>query len=136
GLLAGARRACEHDDLGYFNWSLAELVEAGVRSGAVEEAAAAPQKLEGRTPASGTDWALGVLARSKALLSDDAAAESLYRDAIQRLERGVGDAATPGALAPPPAGPPGRRFTRGLAAPPGGGLPAGWGRGEGAAPPP
>src|SRR5215472_12833726 len=86
--LAGARRACEHDDLGYFNWSLAELVEAGVRSGAVEEAAATLQKLEGRTRASGTDWALGVLARSKALLSDDAAAESLYHEAIERLERG------------------------------------------------
>jgi hypothetical protein len=86
--LAGARLACEHDDLGYFNWSLAELVEAGLRSGAVEEAAAALRQLEGRTRASGTDWALGVLARSKALLSDGHAAESLYREAIERLERG------------------------------------------------
>ena len=86
--LAGARLACEHDDLGYFNWSLAELVEAGFRSGAVEEAAAALRQLEGRTRASGTDWALGVLARSKALLSDEYAAESLYREAIERLERG------------------------------------------------
>jgi DNA-binding CsgD family transcriptional regulator len=86
--LAGARLACEHDDLGYFNWSLAELVEAGVRSDAAEEAAAAPWQLEGRTRASGTDWALGVLARSKALLSDGHAAESLYREAIERLERG------------------------------------------------
>jgi DNA-binding CsgD family transcriptional regulator len=85
--LAGARQACEHDDLGYFNWSLAELVEAGLRSGAVEEAAAALRQLEGRTQASGTDWALGVLARSKALLSDGQAAESLYREAIERLER-------------------------------------------------
>jgi DNA-binding CsgD family transcriptional regulator len=86
--LAGARLACEHDDLGYFNWSLAELVEAGLRSGAVEEAAAALRQLEERTRASGTDWALGVLARSKALLSDGHAAESLYREAIERLERG------------------------------------------------
>ena len=86
--LAGARLACEHDDLGYFNWSLAELVEAGLRSGAVEEAAVALRQLEGRTRASGTDWALGVLARSKALLSDGHAAESLYREAIERLERG------------------------------------------------
>ena len=85
--LAGARLACEHDDLGYFNWSLAELVEAGFRSGALEEAAAALRQLEERTRASGTDWALGVLARSKALLSDGHAAEALYREAIERLER-------------------------------------------------
>jgi DNA-binding CsgD family transcriptional regulator len=86
--LAGARLACEHDDLGYFNWSLAELVEAGSRSGAAQEAAAALRRLEGRTLATGTDWALGVLARSKALLSDGPAAESLYREAIERLGRG------------------------------------------------
>ena len=86
--LAGARLACEHDDLGYYNWSLAELVEAGLRSGAVEEAAAALRQLEDRTQASGTDWALGVLARSKALLSDGHTAETLYREAIERLERG------------------------------------------------
>jgi DNA-binding CsgD family transcriptional regulator len=67
---------------------LAELVEAGLRSAAVEEAAAALRQLEGRTRASGTDWALGVLARSKALLSDGHTAESLYREAIERLERG------------------------------------------------
>jgi DNA-binding CsgD family transcriptional regulator len=86
--LAGARLACEHDDLGYFNWSLAELVEAGFRSGAEDEAAAALRQLEERTRASGTDWALGVLARSKALLSDGYAAEFLYREAIERLDRG------------------------------------------------
>jgi DNA-binding CsgD family transcriptional regulator len=85
--LAGARQACDQDDLGYFNWSLAELVEAGLRSGAREEADAALRKLEDRARASGTDWALGVLARSKALLSEGQAAESLYREAIERLER-------------------------------------------------
>ncbi|HEY2441695.1 MAG TPA: AAA family ATPase [Streptosporangiaceae bacterium] len=85
--LAGARLACEHDDLGYFNWSLAELVEAGPRSGALEEATAALRQLEGRTQASATDWALGVLARSKALLSSGHAAESLYREATERFER-------------------------------------------------
>ena len=85
--LAGARLACQHDDLGYFNWSLAELVEAGVRTGAAEEAATAFRQLEERTRASGTDWALGVLARSRALLSDGRDAEPLYREAIDRLER-------------------------------------------------
>jgi DNA-binding CsgD family transcriptional regulator len=85
--LAGARLACEHDDLGYYNWSLAELVEAGMRSGAIAEATAALRQLDGRARASGTDWALGILARSQALLSDGGAAESLYREAIERLER-------------------------------------------------
>jgi len=85
--LAGARLACEHDDLGYYNWSLAELVEAGMRSGAAEEATAALRQLDGRARASGTDWALGILARSQALLSDGDAAEPLYREAIERLAR-------------------------------------------------
>jgi DNA-binding CsgD family transcriptional regulator len=85
--LAGARQSCEHGDLGYAAGSLAELVEAGARSGAVGEAAVALRQLEERTRASGTDWALGVLARSKALLTDGQAAESLYREAIERLER-------------------------------------------------
>jgi DNA-binding CsgD family transcriptional regulator len=83
----GARRACEHDDLGFFGWSLVELVEAAARCGADEEAASALRQLEERTLASGTDWALGVRARSRALLSADGAAEHLYREAIERLGR-------------------------------------------------
>ena len=37
--------------------------------------------------ASGTDWALGVEARCRALLSTGVAAEALYREAIERLDR-------------------------------------------------
>ena len=85
--LASARSACEYDDLGIFGFSLVELVEAGARSGAHEEAAAALRRLEERTSAVGTDWALGVQACSGALLSDGKAAESLYREAIERLAR-------------------------------------------------
>lgn len=84
--LVGARLACEHEDLGVFGWCLVELVEAGVRSGAHQEAAAALRQLDERTRATGTHWALGIQARSHALLSDGHTAESLYREAIHCLE--------------------------------------------------
>jgi len=54
---------------------------------APEVAATALRRLEERTTASGTDWALGILARSRALLSNGRAADVLYREAIERLER-------------------------------------------------
>ena len=85
--LAGARRACEYEDLVFFGISLVELVEAGARVGAHEVAADALRRLEEQTQASGTDWALGVQARSRALLRDGEAAEALYREAIARLGR-------------------------------------------------
>lgn len=85
--LAGAQRGCDHDDLGIFGWSLVELIEAGARSGAPEVAAGALRLLEERTRATGTDWALGSEARSRALLSEGPTAEALYREAIDRLGR-------------------------------------------------
>jgi DNA-binding CsgD family transcriptional regulator len=85
--LAGAQRACEYEDLGLFGFALVELVEAGARSGAYDEAAAALQRLDERTGAAGTNWALGVQAWARALLSDGQAAEPLYREAIERLGR-------------------------------------------------
>jgi DNA-binding CsgD family transcriptional regulator len=50
-------------------------------------AADALARLSAITQASGTDWALGIEARSRALLSDGEAAEPLYREAIERLSR-------------------------------------------------
>lgn len=85
--LAGAREACDYDDVGFFGWSLVELIEAGVRSGAQDLAADALRELEERARAAGTDWALGTLARSSALLGDGPAAEALYREALERLGR-------------------------------------------------
>jgi DNA-binding CsgD family transcriptional regulator len=82
--LVDARRACEYEDVLYYGWALVELIEAGVRAGAPDEAAAALDRLSERTQASGTDWALGIEARCGALLSDD---ESLYRASIERLAR-------------------------------------------------
>ena len=83
--LSSAEQACEYDDLGIFGFSLVELVEAGTRADAPEAATAALRQLEERATASGTDWALGVLARSTALLSDGATADRLYRESIERL---------------------------------------------------
>jgi DNA-binding CsgD family transcriptional regulator len=85
--LEAARRACEHDDLGFFGWSMVELIEAGARSGARDEAAATLKILEERARAAGTDWALGTLSRSSALLESGLAADELYRDSIERLAR-------------------------------------------------
>jgi hypothetical protein len=72
-------------ELAFLNWALVELVEAAARSGKHEMAAIAYRRLADRTAASGTDWALGLDARSSALLSEGEAAERLYRDAIARL---------------------------------------------------
>ncbi|OXM64700.1 helix-turn-helix transcriptional regulator [Amycolatopsis vastitatis] len=83
--LSSARQACEHEDLGMFGFALAELVEAGTRADAPEAAADALRRLEERATASGTEWALGVLARSRALLSRGATADRLYRESVERL---------------------------------------------------
>jgi DNA-binding CsgD family transcriptional regulator len=85
--LAAAQRGCEHDDVGLFAWSLVELIEAGARSGATDASSAALERLSERTRASGTDWALGIEAGSRALLSDGHAAETLHREAVERLAR-------------------------------------------------
>jgi DNA-binding CsgD family transcriptional regulator len=88
--LAAAERACQHDDVGVCAWSLVELVEAGVRSGATDAASAALDRLSERTQASGTDWAAGIEAGSRALLSETGDAEPLYREAIERLSSSRG----------------------------------------------
>jgi DNA-binding CsgD family transcriptional regulator len=88
--LAAAQRGCEHDDVGLFAWALVELIEAGVRSGATDATSAALDRLSGRTQAAGTDWALGIEAGSRALMSDGRDAEPLYREAVERLARSRG----------------------------------------------
>jgi DNA-binding CsgD family transcriptional regulator len=85
--LAAAQQASAQDELGVSTRSLAELVEAAARTGATDIAADALERLSERTQAAGTDWALGLEARSRALVSDGKIAERLYRDAIERLRR-------------------------------------------------
>ena len=83
-----AEQASERaEDLGFSNWSLVELVEAASRSGRPDAAAGALERLTQTTRPSGTDWALGIEARSRALLSEGETAEILYGEAIDRLDR-------------------------------------------------
>jgi DNA-binding CsgD family transcriptional regulator len=69
------------------SWALAELVEAATHSDDLATAAAAADLLSEVARASGTEWALGVAARSEAQLRDGDEAEDLYREAIHRLDR-------------------------------------------------
>jgi DNA-binding CsgD family transcriptional regulator len=86
--LAAAEQGSEYPrELGLASWSLAEVIEAAARSCAPERAAGAMARLTEITTAAGTDWALGIGARCRALLSEGEGAEWLYREAIQRLGR-------------------------------------------------
>ena len=67
--------------------TVAELVEAAARAGERRIAERALERLTVSTRPSGSDWALGIEARSRALLSDGDAAERLYQEAIERLRR-------------------------------------------------
>ena len=80
-----AQSASAQDELMLPVWSLPELIEAAVRCGRTELAADALERLCERTQAAGTELALGIEARSRALLSDGEVAERLYREAIKRL---------------------------------------------------
>ena len=82
--LAAAQQACEHEDAMMYGRALVEMIEAGVRDGQADEASAALERLSVRTQSSGTEWALGVEARCRALLNDD---EASYQESIERLGR-------------------------------------------------
>ncbi|OKK05252.1 hypothetical protein AMK33_22840 [Streptomyces sp. CB02400] len=82
-----ANREYNQLEMGIPVWSLVEYVEATARAGAPGRAADALARLTGLTRASGTDWAVGVEARSRALLAGEADAESHYLRAIDSLGR-------------------------------------------------
>jgi DNA-binding CsgD family transcriptional regulator len=86
--LAPAQRACAQDELPLYDLALVELIEAAVRSNRPRLAATALERLSARTRASGTEWALGLEARSRALLTDGPSTEPLYEEAVERLARG------------------------------------------------
>ena len=86
--LAAAERASDYPlEMLYSTWGLVESIEAAVRTDKPGAASDALGRLTERTRASGTDWALGIEARSRALVTEGGAAEALYRQAIDRLER-------------------------------------------------
>lgn len=87
--LESARAATAYPvELSMANWALPELVESAARSGHEDLAADALDRLSEMAHACGTDWGLGVLARSTALLTTvPSAAESSYQEAIERLGR-------------------------------------------------
>jgi DNA-binding CsgD family transcriptional regulator len=83
--LTAARAACDEAGLFVLAPALPELIEAAVRVGERQVGVAAVAQLSKRADGSATNWALGTLARSRALLEDGAPAEELYREAIDRL---------------------------------------------------
>lgn len=84
---ASSERACVHDEFGLFGAALVELVESAMRTSQRQVAVDAVARLSERTQASGTEWALGIEARSRALVSHGMAAEAGYREAVERLGR-------------------------------------------------
>ena len=85
--LSWGLRIYDGDPPGFGNRVLPEIVEAGARAGDHRAACAALDRLADRATASGTPWALGMLARSRALLAPNSGAEALYREAIAHLTR-------------------------------------------------
>ncbi len=83
--LEAAERARASDDIVTSSWALFELAEAASRCGRPDVARDAVDRLSERATASGTPWAMGCEARSRALVEDGEAAESLYRLAIDWL---------------------------------------------------
>jgi DNA-binding CsgD family transcriptional regulator len=83
--LAPAQSASARDELMVSVWALPELVEAAQRCGKHELARDAVERLAERAGAAGTDLALGIEARARALTSEGSAAEALYGEAVERL---------------------------------------------------
>ena len=86
--MTAAQQATSYEgDLGTSNWGTVELIEAAARSGNADTAASALATLAEMASASGTDWAVGIETRCRALLAEGEAADRLYRESIERLSR-------------------------------------------------
>jgi DNA-binding CsgD family transcriptional regulator len=92
GRYAEAETAAQHasqdmPETFFSPWALPELIEAASRTGNTELAASAAGQLAEATQSAGTDWAAGIEARCRALVSEGQSAEDRYREAIERLGR-------------------------------------------------
>lgn len=85
--LTACESALQYDDPGICGYVLVEMVEAATRSGDVPTATEAVERLVERTDAAATSTALGLAARSRALLTEGEAAEAEYLLAIEHLEK-------------------------------------------------
>ncbi|WP_262698039.1 MULTISPECIES: ATP-binding protein [Streptomyces] len=81
--LKAAKQAVQYGAVGTAGLALPELVEAAVRCGETEVAAAALASLQERTRAGRQAWGLGVEAYARALVTED---ESAYQEAIGLLD--------------------------------------------------
>jgi ATP/maltotriose-dependent transcriptional regulator MalT len=82
-----AREVFTHDQLALGHLVVGELAEAAARTGDIRLVRAALDWLSERTRVTPTEWALGIEARARALLSDGQAADGFYRESVQRLGR-------------------------------------------------
>ena len=85
--LAAASSASGHHEIVAENWGLAELTEPAARTGRLDVAEDAVDRLSRKARATNSDWALGIEARSRALLSEGDDAERSFRHAIAHLGR-------------------------------------------------
>jgi DNA-binding CsgD family transcriptional regulator len=85
--LVAACSASEHQEVVAENWGLSELIEPATRTGRTDLATDALDRLARKARATGTNWALGIEARSRALLDEGGRADGRFREALERLGR-------------------------------------------------
>jgi DNA-binding CsgD family transcriptional regulator len=85
--LTAAVAASDHREVVAENWGLSELIEPATRCGRTDLAMEAMDRLAAKAQATGTDWALGIEARARALLGDGDEAERWFCTAIEHLGR-------------------------------------------------
>jgi DNA-binding CsgD family transcriptional regulator len=85
-MAAAERAAYEMEVPNGTGWALIELIEAATRCRQTDVAREAMQRLPEHT-LEGADWAVGLEARCRALVTEGDAAEHWYTDAVERLGR-------------------------------------------------